>query len=117
MCLNEDSYATNVEYKLHDSTANIYLSLATILLSGLDGISHNLSLRDEMSLDDSNNDGDNYIPSTLDESLNILEKDNFFMDNVGKELITAYIAVKRSELDFFKDKTIDDELEFTFHRS
>merc|ERR1712176_1557275 len=59
VCLNDDGYATNVEYKLHDSTANIYLSIACIILSGLDGISKNLSLRNSSSSNkESNNDMD-----------------------------------------------------------
>ena len=86
-----------------------------MILSGLDGISNNLTLRDEISYPlDAN---DELLPSSLNESLNNLEKDDFFSDNVGKELITAYIAIKRSDLEFFKDKTIEDELEFTYHRS
>merc|ERR1712226_1614066 len=41
--------ATNVEFKLSDSKANIYLELASVLSCGLDGIIRNLKLRPSAS--------------------------------------------------------------------
>ena len=94
-----------------DINANIYLSLAATILKGLDCFSHNLTLRDAL---DSKNE---LLSSSLTESQDKLENDDWFLDNVGKELITAYIALKRAELEFFKDKTIEDKVEFAYSHS
>lgn len=50
VCLDlESGEAINVEFKLSDSMANIYLELTTMLVAGLDGIVRNVILRPSSS--------------------------------------------------------------------
>jgi len=93
--------ATNVEFKLLDHTANIYLALAAILRAGIDGICGDMKLR---QASDSSNDeaqGSVPLPTSLDESLDCLQVDDVLMDLLGDGLSTSYIAVKRAEYQHF----------------
>ena len=91
---------TNVEFKLSDSTSNIYLALAVVLASGLDGIVRSLKLRPPVNNNNrgnaangsSSSDSDK-LPSSLKESLNCLNQNRFIMGVMGKELFTSYLAV------------------------
>jgi glutamine synthetase len=97
ICIDVDSgLATNVEYKLSDSTANVYLQIAGLLSSGLDGIRRNLQLRPEHSIElSSQSSGE--LPSTLEESLDMLMHDTCLSQLLGPELLTSYVAVKRAD--------------------
>ena len=74
VCLNlttQESQVTNVEYKLSDATANIYLELAMILAAGMEGIKYGQMLRpmaSEHSIDP--------LPASLQDSLNLLKSND-----------------------------------------
>ena len=56
VCMDTSSkQLTNVEFKLCDSTANIYLALSSILACGLQGILTNMSLRPCLRNEQENN--------------------------------------------------------------
>jgi len=110
VCLDPQQYVSNVEFKLSDSFANIYLELAAIIFSGLHGISNNLILR-------SMNSFENKLPETLNESLDLLEQNVDFKNLLGCEFIQAYVAVKKNEVEFFKNMTLGDELAFFYNRA
>jgi len=105
--------ASNVELKLLDHTANVYLALAGILRAGIDGICEGMELRrvgvtivdDD---DDNDNDDDSSVgealPKSLDESLDCLQYDTVLMDLLGEGLSTSYIAVKRAEFQHYSRK-------------
>merc|ERR1712232_1437694 len=100
LCLDSASQqATNVEFKLIDSTCNPYLALATILWSGLNGIEKKSSLRPSMKSDDK---ASPLLPSSLGESLERLQKDQLLIQLLGNELFLAYTALKKAEIEYWE---------------
>ena len=95
VCLDSGSQlATNIELKLIDNSCNVYLALATILWSGLDGIQKTMRLRPRMNLEKDAHP----IPSCLSECLDDLEKSDLFERLLGEKLLKCYVAVKRAEI-------------------
>ena len=97
--------ATNVEYKLADATANIYLVLAMILSAGMEGLKCGKVLRPMASAD---NAASASLPQSLNESLDCLKHDNFLLSILGSELCTAYIAVREFEAN--AETSLDEEV-------
>lgn len=94
VCLDlETGEATNVEYKLSDSMANIYLELAAILSAGLDGMVRQLELPPPSEKVSEKVP----LPSSFTESLKHLDDSVFFRSVLGSELITNYVTVKDVE--------------------
>ena len=102
--------ATNVELKLSDSTANIYLELAMILVAGMDGMKNQKKLRP--MIDDIANEP---LPKTLQESLDLLKKNELLLSVLGPELSTAYIAVRECEIQV--EKTLEEEVMDAFNKA
>jgi len=102
--------ATNVELKLSDSTANIYLELAMILVAGMDGMKSKKKLRP--MIDDVANEP---LPNTLQDSLDLLKKNELLLSVLGSELSTAYIAVRESEV--LIEKTLEEEVVDAFNKA
>ena len=86
--------ATNVEYKLADATANIYLELAMILSAGMEGMKCGKELRPMACADTV---AGAPLPQSLTESLDSLKLDNFLLSVLGPELSIAYISVREYE--------------------
>lgn len=108
---------TNVEYKLCDSTANIYLALSGILACGLDGIVRNLALRPPIRQQQESStlwdmqDKEATLPTSLRESLVCLREDEFLSQDVmGPELSKAYIAVRQAASEKFGNLTLEEEV-------
>jgi glutamine synthetase len=100
---------TNVEFKLSDSTSNLYLSLACILGSGLEGIVNQVKLRP--SLNDSSPDSTEGLPNSFCKALSCLEEDSFLTDTImGRDLSRAYLAVRRAEVVHASHNTIEQEV-------
>ena len=102
---------SNVELKLSDSTANIYLELAAVLSAGMEGIKNEKVLRPMMT-DESNAPP---LPQTLQESVELLKKDELLLSILGDDLSTAYIAVK--ELEARSESTLEDEVATALKRA
>ena len=100
---------TNVEFKLSDSTSNLYLSLACILGSGLEGIVKQVKLRP--SLNDSSPVSTEGLPNSFCKALSCLEEDSFLTDTImGRDLSRAYLAVRRAEVVHASHNTIEQEV-------
>jgi glutamine synthetase len=99
---------SNVELKLSDSTANIYLELAGILSAGLDGIARKLQLRPKVGPTDV--DSGVPLPDSLGKSLECLKKDDVLMNVMGKELSTGFIALKEAEIANDSEMSLEDEV-------
>ncbi|HKV00998.1 MAG TPA: glutamine synthetase, partial [Ktedonobacteraceae bacterium] len=56
------------------------------------------------------------LPTSLDEALDELERDDVLKEALGPLLATSYIAVKRNEAAFFKDKTPEEETYQHFYK-
>ena len=94
--------ATNVEYKLADATANVYLELAMILSAGMEGMNKGSVLR-PASADTASGP----LPQSIQESLDSLKQDKYLLSVLGPELSTAYLAVRAFESQ--KESSIDSE--------
>jgi glutamine synthetase len=107
---------SNVEYKLCDSTANLYLALSGLLVCGLDGIAQNLALRPSLSQQGSGSKQD-ALPSSLHKSLECLQKDALLCGVMGPELSRAYIAVRQVEAEKSASLTLEEEVEVALRKS
>jgi glutamine synthetase len=101
---------TNVEYKLSDATANIYLELAMILAAGMEGIKYGQMLRPMTS-----EHSINPLPASLQDSLNLLKSNDTLLNILGPELSTAYIAVR--ELMLQLETSIEEEVMDAFNKA
>lgn len=82
------------EYKLCDAQANLYLVLCGIVAAGLHGIRLGMDLRPARS----NDPEPALLPSSLSESLNLLESDLELASVFPSPMLKAYIAVRRAEI-------------------
>ena len=105
----KDPSAKRFELRSPDGTCNPYYAYSAILMAGIDGIKkkidpmkkgfgpydfnlYNLSKKDQARI--------KFLPQTLDEALNALEKDYYFLTEGGvfpKRLIDIWIENKRKE--------------------
>ena len=109
---------SNVEYKLCDSTANLYLALSGLLACGLDGIAQSLVLRPSLSQQGSAIKQENdTLPSSLQESLECLRKDELLCQVMGPELSQAYIAVRQAEAEKSATLKLEEEVELALRKS
>jgi glutamine synthetase len=101
----------HVEFKLCDNHANLYLALACIIVSGLDGVVNTSELRPPRHQDKEARP----IPTSLNDSLACMEKDGLLSEFVGKSLMKAYVAVRRAEVE--RAMTLDQEVEEALTRA
>lgn len=104
-----DGAYTNVEYKLSDATANLYLSLAAILSCGLQGIQMNLPLRPALGQD--KNAKAEPLPISVEGSLQALERDDLLQHVLGPPLFRAYVALRRAEAERSTSMTLEEEVQ------
>ena len=103
---------SNVEMKLSDATANIYLEIAMIISAGMEGIKNEKMLRPMMVVNENNAVP---LPQSLQESLDSLKKDELLLSILGIDLSTAYIAVR--EKDAQTKSTLEDEVAVALNRA
>jgi glutamine synthetase len=118
-----EAESTNLELKCADHSGNPYLSIGALLAAGLDGIKNSIDPGDPQEIDPGNYSdeerekrGLRRLPTSLDEALDELERDQVLLDALGPLLASSYIAVKRNEAAFFKDKTADEETRQHFYK-
>jgi glutamine synthetase len=104
----------HVECKLVDASCNLYLGLAALLYSGLDGISRGLELRKPLS---ETSDGDS-LPASLEEALEALQEDELLrQDLLGPRLSQGYLALRLNEAERSSKMTLEDEVREALARS
>ncbi len=113
----------NLELKPADHSGNPYLAIGALLAAGLDGIANKIDPGEAQEVDPGNysdeereQKGIRRLPTTLDEALDELERDSVLTGALGPLLASSYIAVKRSESAFFKDKTPEEETRQHFYK-
>ncbi len=118
-----ESDSLNLELKPSDHSGNPYLALGGIIAAGLDGIEQQIDPGEPQSIDPGNHSdeererlGISRLPTTLNEALDALERDRVLMEALGPMLSAAYLAVKRNEIDFFKDKTPEEVARQHFYK-
>ncbi len=115
--------STNLELKPCDPSNNPYLALGGLLAAGLDGIERKLdpgdpALADPDRLSEAERAkrGIRRLPTSLDQSLDALERDDVLRAALGDALAQEYLIVKRSEARAFDGKDVAFELAQHFYK-
>ena len=109
---------SRIEIRVGDGAANPYLVTAATAFAGLDGLRRELDCPDPL-------DGDTYtmspeqagdaLPMSLTESLDALEADATIREAVGPEIVDTFLAIKRFELERYRQHTSDWDLAEYMH--
>jgi glutamine synthetase len=117
-----EAASLNVELKPADATANPYLSLASILLAGLDGIARHLQPPEPCTTDparvpEAEREARRLrpLPQTMGDALDNLERDRVLGEGLGAEIFDAYLALRRSEERRFSGEDAEFELSKHFN--
>jgi glutamine synthetase len=93
-----------IEFRAADGTCNPFLVGAALLAAGLDGVRRRLDPGDPYTGDVARSGADALMqagvartPSSLDRALDALEADTDLADILGREMVRAFLLVKRSE--------------------
>lgn len=118
-----EAQSINLELKCADHSGNPYLSMGALMAAGLDGIKNSIDPGEPQEIDPGNYSdeererrGIRRLPTSLDEALDELERDQVLLDALGPLLASSYIAVKRDESAFFKEKTAEEETRQHFYK-
>eukprot|EP00397_Hematodinium_sp_SG-2012_P046951 GEMP01053216.1.p1 GENE.GEMP01053216.1~~GEMP01053216.1.p1 ORF type:complete len:237 (+),score=56.90 GEMP01053216.1:536-1246(+) len=98
------------ELKAVDAMCNPYLALAAIIASGLDGIDKGAHLPPPVQTLERLEESER-LPASLEAAIEQLEKDTMLLETMGPRLAQVYIAVKRSEINHFKNLTLAEEVD------
>ena len=101
----------HVENRAPTGLANPYLATAALLGAGLLGIADELELEPPARPPAEEDASKPQLPTTLDESLRLLEEDRQIVDLLGDEFVRAYTTMRRYELQRYADHVSDWELE------
>ncbi len=114
--------SVNLELKPIDSSGNPYLALGAFIYAGLDGIRRELDPGEPVLVDPATllgREGDptladdprlpDRLPASLREALGALSADPVLMSALGPLRSTAYLAVKRSEVEHFRNHDVEYE--------
>ena len=113
----------NLELKSVDGSANPYLALGGLIVSGLDGIRRRLDPgipceHDPAHLSEAERErnGIRRLPTSMAEALAELSRDAVLMDSMGDLLRRSYLAVRRSEQEAFSAHDVDFEIRNHFYK-
>jgi glutamine synthetase len=106
-----------LEFRLPDSGCNPYLVHAALIAAGLDGIDReldpgepmNINLYD-LSLEEIIAKNISILPQNLGDALDALEKDQTFVELMGKEIVSEFLTVKRAEWTEYSRQVSDWEV-------
>jgi glutamine synthetase len=117
------SGSTNLELKAADLSSNPYLALGGLLVAGLDGIERELDPGDPVEVNpatlgkkERKERGIKRLPETLDDALKSLERDEVLRQALGPILANAYVTVRRSEAEAFRDRGVEFEIAHHFYK-
>jgi len=106
-----------IEIRIGDSSMNTYLATAAIIAAGLDGIERKLTPPDPVNInffsltnEQINSMQVDRLPENLNEAINELEKDTFFAEALGEELIDSFMRIKRDEWQRYHLQVCDWEI-------
>ncbi|MCL4493377.1 MAG: glutamine synthetase family protein [Firmicutes bacterium] len=112
---SRESQSVNIELKAADLSANPYLALGGLIAAGLDGITQHREIGkpalvnpDQLTDHERQIMGIVRLPQTLSRALDYLTQNPVLTDALGDLLLNSYVAVKRSEVAFYDDKSPDD---------
>jgi glutamine synthetase len=96
--------AGRIENRIVDGACNPYLAITALLASGLDGIANKIDPGQcneenlyELSEEELHKRKIGFLPSTLSEAIDCLERDELLCNALGKTYAQYYVDVKRDE--------------------
>jgi glutamine synthetase len=96
--------SARIEYRGADSSSNIYLLLALLLVSGLDGVKNKIEPIEGTTLNVDNlteekrkEMGVKAVPKNLDEALKALNSDKYLCDFLGPQFIEIFNKTKKKD--------------------
>ncbi|EZQ10851.1 MULTISPECIES: glutamine synthetase family protein [Acidianus] len=92
----------SLEFRLADPLANSYLMLSSIIFAGIDGIEKDLDQEIDVATVN--------IPKSLQESLKRLDEDNVLKFSLGTDLVSAFIDLKKREIESYESYVSDWEV-------
>ncbi len=101
----------HIENRAPSGLSNPYLVAAALLAGGLLGISDKLELEPAAHPPAEEDESRPQLPTTLEESLHLLEQDQRITEMLGSEFVKAYTVMRRYELQRFADHVTDWELQ------
>jgi glutamine synthetase len=101
----------HIENRAPSGLANPYLVAAALLASGLLGITDRLELEPAAHPPAEEDESKKQLPTTLEESLQLLTEDARITEMLGSEFVKAYTVMRRYELQRFADHVTDWELQ------
>ncbi len=117
----EESY--NIEFKVSDASANPYLSLGSLILCGLDGISRGLEPGLPAEHDPARMTPEEWeackirpLPSSMTAALDELEMNPVILHSMKDLLARCYMKVRRSEAQEFAAQDVDFEIRHHLYR-
>jgi glutamine synthetase len=99
----------HIENRAPSGLSNPYLAGAALLASGLLGIIDKVELEPPAQGPAEDDESKTKLPTTPEESLQLLEKDEKITELLGSEFVTAYTVMRRYELQRFADHVTDWE--------
>jgi glutamate---methylamine ligase len=105
--------AGRFEFRLMDGATNPYLSQASVLMAGLDGIANKRDpgkRRDiNMYTEGAGLKGIKRLPQSLLDALRLMQKNAIVGDGLGKEVVKSYVDLKMQEWDAYTGHLSDWE--------
>jgi glutamine synthetase len=101
----------HIENRAPSGLSNPYLASAALLAAGILGITEELELSPAARPPAEEDPTQKQLPTTLEESLRLLESDEKLVELLGSEFIEAYTVMRRYELSRLADHVTDWELE------
>lgn len=102
------------EFRGADAGANPWLLIMLVLRAGLEGLRNNLDpatiVDGELDLENAHKDLPE-LPASLTEALQKLEQGTTVKTWFSEDFITNYLAVKRDEIAYLKNKTLEQQCE------
>jgi glutamine synthetase len=102
--VSSQRHGRRIEFRAADGTCNPFLLAAALLAAGLDGVKRKLDPGEAFEEDvsrwsavDLAKVGAGRTPRSLDRALDALEADDPFNGTLGREIVKAFLYVKRSE--------------------
>jgi glutamine synthetase len=110
-----ESESTRLELRCPDPSCNPYLAFAVMLAAGLDGIRRDLPVSEATEeniylLDKANYSSQDVLPTSLNEALKAMEKDEVICDALGAHTHEVFINAKRLEWDDYRLEVTNWEL-------
>ena len=111
--------ATRIELRFPDPSANPYLAFLVMIAAAVDGIENNIACPPpmnnvnlyELTAEERRAKGIGELPGFLSEALDELEADTVLREALGDVLYDAFMRAKRAEVEAFRMRVTDWEVE------